>query len=245
MARGDISFWNRLVLLVAATLGTLSVAQAWESSQDMDEAMLLKPNLDNGRKVFATCALCHSPRGWGTKDGYTPEIAGQHSTVIIKQLLDIRQDNRDNPTMIPFTKPQVMDPQDIADVAAYVERLKMSPANTVGPGMDLEHGKKLYEKECTECHGKNGEGDAKEFYPSIQGQHYDYLLRQLFWIKSGKRRNANRNMVKQLDRFTSRDIQAVIDYTSRLRPNPSKVADVGWQNPDFPQDFRFAPRFNR
>jgi cytochrome c553 len=207
------------------------------------ETLKLTPNIENGSKVFKTCALCHSPEGWGTKDGHTPEIAGQHSSVIIKQLTDIRQGNRDNPTMLPFTNPDVIDKQDIADVAAYVEKLKMSPKNLTGPGDDLKLGEEIYAEECAECHGKNGEGDAEEFYPRIHGQNYNYLLRQLLWIKEGKRRNANRNMVRQLQRFSEKELRAVIDYSSRLTPDSSKLAEPGWKNPDFPEDFVFSPRY--
>jgi cytochrome c553 len=216
---------------------------AYKIDAEAEITLKLTPNLKNGRNIFKTCALCHSPEGWGTKDGHTPEIAGQHSSVIIKQLTDIRHGNRDNPTMLPFTNPDVIDKQDIADVAAYVERLKMSPKNLTGPGDNLKLGEEIYAKECAECHGANGEGNAKEFYPRIHSQNYNYLLRQLLWIKEGKRRNANRNMVKQLQRFTEQELRAVIDYSSRLTPKDSKLATDGWKNPDFPSDFVFSPRY--
>ncbi len=240
-------------LKVASALLTIAISSAVIASEkpgsvankQIAETKELTPNLDNGRKVFTTCALCHSPNGWGTTDGTTPEIAGQLSSVIIKQLTDIRLGNRDNPTMIPFTTPAIMSKQDIVDVAAYLEKLKMAPTNLTGPGNNLEHGKKLYAKECAECHGKNGEGNAEEFYPKIHGQNFNYLLRQMYWIKEGKRRNANRDMVNQIKRFTEEDIIAVIDYSSRLRPDPSTVADKNWINPDFPRTFMFSPKYDK
>jgi cytochrome c553 len=238
-----LGYISSLILLSVCSTAFAEEEPVFNIEAETVETLKLTPNLDNGKKVFKTCALCHSPEGWGTKDGHTPEIAGQHSSVIIKQLTDIRQGNRDNPTMLPFTNPDVIDKQDIADVAAYVERLKMSPENLTGPGDDLKLGEEIYSKECAECHGNNGEGDAKEFYPSIHGQNYNYLLRQLLWIKNGKRRNANRNMVKQLQRFTDKELRAVIDYSSRLVPRESKLAKPGWKNPDFPEDFIFSPRY--
>ncbi len=215
----------------------------YKIAAEAEAALKLTPNIDNGRKIFKTCALCHSPEGWGTKDGHTPQIAGQHKSVIIKQLTDIRQGNRDNPTMLPFTSPEIIDKQDIVDVAAYVERLKMTPHNLNGNGIDLQLGKEIYEKECSECHGNNGEGNHREFYPRIQGQNYNYLLRQFMWIKNGKRRNANRKMVKQIQKFSQKELHAVIDYASRLVPDDSKLAKPGWTNPDFPKDFVFSPRY--
>ena len=60
-----------------------------------------------------------------------------------------------------------------------------------------------------------------------------YLVRQFKWIKEGKRRNANPDMVKQVQNFSEDDIEAVLDYTSRLKPPPEMVAPEGWKNPDF------------
>ena len=74
--------------------------------------------------------------------------------------------------------------------------------------------------------------------PLIQGQHYMYLVRQFRWIRSGKRRNADEEMVKQAERFTGRDVSAVMDYVSRLRPPQQKLAPPGWRNEDFPHFVR-------
>jgi hypothetical protein len=46
----------------------------------------------------------------------------------------------------------------------------------------------------------------------------------MFWIKNGKRRNADPTMVEQIKGFTARDIYAVIDYSSRLHPPPEDLA---------------------
>jgi cytochrome c553 len=54
----------------------------------------------------------------------------------------------------------------------------MNPENGVGPGTDLANGEKLFKDNWVRCHGANGEGDEEKYYPRIQGQHYEYLLRQ-------------------------------------------------------------------
>lgn len=202
-----------------------------------------EPNLANGKAIYETCAVCHSPQGWGTPSGRYPQLAGQHPNVTVKQLHDIREGNRDNPTMYPFTLNNILPTeQDFADVGAYIASLKMNPNNTTGPGVDLDLGGKLYRENCVECHGEHGEGKNSEAYPRIQGQHYHYLLRQMYWIQSGKRRNANQEMVKQIHRFTGREINAVIDFTSRLKPDPKMVAESQqYWNPDFSRGFQSVP----
>ena len=95
-----------------------------------------------------------------------------------------------------------------------------------------------YEENCVDCHGENGEGIKEEFMPLIQGQHYNYLVRQFESIKEGKRRNADKEMVEQIQRFTERDISVIMDYTSRLKPPAERLAAPDWQNPDFPEFVR-------
>jgi cytochrome c553 len=233
---------SALLLTAGASVSAQGVADQAAAAAEVERALHLKPNVDNGRKVYMVCTVCHSPEGWGRADGRYPQIAGQLPSVTIKQLADIRARNRDNPTMRPFTSPQLLGgAQEIADVAAYIAQLPMSVNNSVGPGMDLEYGKQLYEENCTDCHGAKGEGNAEEHIPKIQGQHFNYLKRQFDWIRIGKRRNADQKMVKQIQRFTLRDEMAVLDYVSRLHPPADKMAPPGWQNPDFPKFYRGMP----
>lgn len=214
--------------------GTVDTSSWNKGGGEQDEALGLTPDLDNGRDVFEVCSACHQLNAWGLDDGTFPEIAHQHPDVIIKQLADIRALNRDNPTMYPFALPsEIGGAQSIADVAAYISQLPMNPDNGKGPGTDLAHGEQLYKDNCVRCHGEKGEGDNAKFYPRIQGQHYAYLMRQYKWIKEGKRRNANPDMVQQIQGFTDADTSAVLDYVSRIQPDPSIVAAPDWVNPDF------------
>lgn len=225
-----------LSLVVSVLLLTLSgVSLAWnEGGGEREEAMDLEPDLANGLDVYEVCAACHLPEGWGKPDGTFPMLAGQHRSVLIKQLADIREQNRDNPTMYPFALPRsIGGAQAVADVTAYIETLPMNPEPGLGAGDDLELGAKLYKDNCVQCHGESGQGDAIKFYPKIQAQHYNYLLRQFEWIRDGKRRNANPDMVKQINSFSNRDMKAVVDYVSRLRPPKEKLGEPGWINPDF------------
>ena len=231
------------IAALGLTLGAGAFAAAptsWNTGGgEQDEALHLTPDVENGLDVYEVCSACHLPEGWGTCDGTFPQLAGQHRVVLIKQLADIRALNRDNPTMYPFALPEAIgDAQAIADVAEYIQRLKMNPANCVGEGEpgspEYALGEKLYKENCVKCHGENGEGDAEKYYPLIQGQHYKYMLRQFEWIRDGKRRNANPDMVKQIQGFSDADMRAVINFTSRQKPPADQLApSPEWQNPDF------------
>jgi cytochrome c553 len=244
-AAGAIGFAAAMGLALAGSLHAAGGAPEgggaveWNANLDAEEseqyqAMHSEADRENGIEVYEVCAGCHLTEGWGSEDGTFPQIAGQHRTILVKQMADIRAGNRDNPTMYPFaTTRAVGGVQAMADVTAYIASLPMNPNNGVGPGDNLEHGKKLYEENCTRCHGANGEGDAEKYYPLIQGQHYEYMLRQFEWIRDGKRRNANPDMVKQIAEFSDDDMRAVIDYSSRLKPPAEKLAQPGWKNPDY------------
>ena len=243
-------------VLTAGMFASGSVLAGWnEGGGEQDEAEKIFATFagktdeekakirEDGVAVFEVCSACHLPEGWGTQDGTFPQLAGQHPTVIIKQLADIRAKNRDNPTMYPFALPKEIKnaaPEvgggayAIAAVASYISNIPMNPANGVGPGTDLEHGAKLYKENCVRCHGDKGQGDKIKHYPRIQGQHYKYLIRQFEWIRDKKRRNANPDMVKQIAGFSDRDMSAVVDYVSRIKPPKEDLApSADWINPDF------------
>jgi cytochrome c553 len=212
--------------------------------------MRLEPDRERGIAVYEVCSACHLLEGWGQQDGTFPQLAGQHRSVLIKQLADIRAQNRDNPTMYPFAldeqimaaagyRPGEINPaQLVADVTDYISNLPMNPEPGRGPWEkgtpEYAQGKKLYQDNCVKCHGETGEGSAEKFYPRIHGQHYKYMLRQFEWIRDGKRRNANPDMVKQIEGFSDKDMQMVINYVSRAPvPKEDLAPSADWINPDY------------
>ena len=109
----------------------------------------------------------------------------------------------------------------ISIVSAYIEGLCIPVEHGKYEGVDaslqVNKGKELYEKQCLECHGKNGEGDKAKFYPVIAGQHYKYLLRQMTEIRDGHRRNANPDMVKVIKPYTDDQLVAISAYQASLK----------------------------
>lgn len=196
--------------------------------QEAIEALKLEGSIEDGQIIYEEiCQPCHQPDANGDPAGNFPQLAGQHSSVVIKQIADIRAGNRDNPTMYPFANIEALraatedifddpksGPQTLADAAAYIQTMPMN-STIKGSGDDLEHGAKIYADNCVRCHGDRGQGSFKNYYPRIAGQNYHYLMRQFRWIKDGKRRNANPDMVEQIARFSERDMLAVMDWVSR------------------------------
>jgi len=64
--------------------------------------------------------------------------------------------------------------------------------------------------------GVSGEGDAAKSFPAVAAQHYDYLIREMKWIRQGVRGNSHPEMVKAIAKFSQSDLEAVASYLSRL-----------------------------
>jgi cytochrome c553 len=169
-----------------------------------------------GEITFEICQGCHKSRALGRADGTYPRLAGQHDTVLIKQMTDVRAGRRMNKKMLPFADKHVISPQDIADIAAFLTRLPVPPNNGKGPGDELASGEKNYQEQCATCHGKAGEGDATRFYPRVSGQHYKYLLREEIYIRDGVRLNGNPRMIEVVKHFSNSELEAIADYMSRF-----------------------------
>jgi cytochrome c553 len=205
-----------------------------KANQEYEKAVTLTPDVANGLTIYRECAACHEPEGWGRTTGSVPQIAGQHRKVVIKQLADFRAGNRDSVLMVPYASVEsIGGTQAVADVAEYISTLEISVQNGKGPGTDLDLGESLYREHCTECHGENGEGSNDDLGPRVQAQHYKYLMRQFQWIRDGKRRNASEEMTSLSQELGDREINAVLDYISRLQPAEELRAPANWKNPDF------------
>jgi cytochrome c553 len=188
-----------------------------EAVAEAREASKLTPQVDRGREIYQVCSECHLPTGVGQPDGTMPQLAGQHISVLIKQMTDIRSGLRDNPSMYPYVA-RLDGPQDLVDVAAYIETLPVPEDNGLGLGTDLERGKQLYADQCSRCHGVDGEGLADAFYPRLARQHYRYLVRQMIDSAGGRRGNASSDMNRAHEGLSARELASVADYASRMAP---------------------------
>ena len=233
----------RLVLLALLGVGVMGgVAAAeplpsdanttgWNRAQAERTWVLgLKANAVRGESAFVICQGCHRAGALGRTNGSYPRLAGQHATVLIKQMADIRAGLRDNPTMYPFAK-ELTDAQELANVSAYIESLCIPAVHGMYEGPDaakqIADGKVMYEKECIECHKANGEGVKDKFYPVLAGQHYKYLLRQMKNIREGVRTNVPPEMFKVITKYDSTQLVSIAAYLANLNTPASMMMQSG------------------
>jgi cytochrome c553 len=194
----------------------LAVQAASTARTEFESALRAKPDLAHGAELFQKCAVCHGAAGNGADDGSIPRIAGQHFRVLVRQLVDYRHELRWDIRMEHYAGRSLLkDSQSIADVAAYVAMLARDAARNVGDGTLLRHGAQVYAERCAECHGDAGEGDGRALTPRVAGQHYAYLLRQLYDGVDGRRPNFSAGHIRILARLQRDDLVGLADFLSR------------------------------
>jgi cytochrome c553 len=109
--------------------------------------------------------------------------------------------------------------QDILDVASHAAGLRRPPprAGGMGDGKALHVGQVVYYRECAACHGRLGEGELATLRPRLAGQHYLYMLKQLYDTASLTRPGMDEDHVKRISALTDAE-RAVADYLTRLSP---------------------------
>ncbi|MBA3057553.1 MAG: c-type cytochrome [Gammaproteobacteria bacterium] len=212
-----------LLTVSASSAQAQTAAPAGESTALLASALELKADAERGGAEFKaqSCSRCHRKDASGRPDSDTPRLSGQHASVIVKQVLDIRSGRRNNPPMKPLVSEEKLSLQNLADIAAYLQALPVSGAIAKGPGSGVARGKKLFTKDCAGCHGAAGEGHAVVFAPMVAAQHYTYLLRELEFIRNGERGNSNPAMASLLKTYAQDDLEAVADYMAQL-PAPKR-----------------------
>jgi cytochrome c553 len=187
---------------------------------DLKAALALPGDIRRGEEAFAECQTCHRKDASGRAKFNMPRLSGQHASVLIKQLTDIRSDLRVNHDMREYMLDSDLTLQDFADIAAYLESLPMAGHIEKGPAELVPRGQALYASDCSGCHGEHGEGRAELFFPMLASQHYGYLLRELDLILTGERGNSNPAMPPILENLSDDDKRAVAAYLSNLPPPP-------------------------
>lgn len=211
-----MSVRRRLGVSLALLLPLLALAAA-SARQDLDRATRATPDVEHGAELFVQCVSCHGGNGAGQSNGNTPRIAGQHYPVLLKQLVDFRHGKRwDFRMEEQADRHHLQGPQDIADVAAYVSRLPTDGERGIGDGTYATEGAFIFGSYCAVCHGPSGQGDAKKAVPRLGGQHYAYLMRQMYDAVDGRRLNLNRIHAEKIEPLDFEQVRAVSDYLARI-----------------------------
>jgi cytochrome c553 len=137
--------------------------------------------------------------------------------VLLKQLVDFRHGKRWDFRMEEMAgKHHLETPQDIADVASFIHQLDAGAERGLGDGLYATEGAFIFGSDCAVCHGAGGEGNATDAVPRLGGQHYGYLMRQMYDAVDGRRLNLNHVHTEKLEPLDFEQVRAVSDYLARI-----------------------------
>jgi cytochrome c553 len=188
-------------------------------TETLEQALHLAPRLDHGAEIFDTCAACHGADGWGASDGSVPAIAGQSVPVLVKQIVEFRDEARHSIRMQHFVdRHHLTTSQDLADVAAYVASLPPRQPAPLARSPLADRGAGLYAGFCARCHGRAAQGDTSTRVPRLAAQHPQYLGEQLHDAAEGRRPSMSADHARLLARLSREDIDAISEYLSRIAP---------------------------
>jgi len=166
-------------------------------------------NPQRGKELSYTCLGCHGVDGY--KNAYpnysVPALEGQHPEYMAAALKEYRDGDRAHLTM--HSQASSLTDQDIADIVSYFAGKPLTADSkaegTVPAPAQL----------CTSCHGANGVGITPQ-YPTLAGQHPDYIVRALQEYKKGGRKNPI--MAGMAATVKDEDMAIIAEYFSKQRP---------------------------
>jgi len=178
-------------------------------------------DIEAGKAKSAVCAACHGADG-NSSNAAWPSLAGQHASYTYKQLTDFKAGRRVNASMTGMVA--LLNDDDMKNLAAFYE--SQQPKPMAFDGDMIEAGESIYRGGITEthvaacmgCHAPGGRGNGPAGWPSLKGQHPEYLVTQLQNFKQGLRANDSGKMMRNaVVRMSDMEMKAVAAYIAGIQ----------------------------
>lgn len=197
------------MVMARIALSLLLCFPALAGRADMIDTDSLKP--------WETCALCHGLDGI-SRMGKFPKLANQPYAYLVKQLEDIRADRRTNDNGMMSSNAELLTPKALHAVARYFSEQPAPNPDNLEP---TAVGRILFEKgepnrsipACKACH--NASPLDNQITPRLEGQHAEYLAKQLRDFQDDTRNNdINQVMRRIAGQLSAAEIEAVANFAS-------------------------------
>jgi len=177
-------------------------------------------NIENGEKIAKKCSKCHGDDGTdptAIEEEDTPFLAGQRAHANFKQLIDYKDEKREEITM--YKKVKKLSKQDLADVSAYYETQAL-PMPSVDPKKVTPEAIRMATRgdgsrfipPCAGCHGLNGEGSIVDV-PALAGQNTSYFITTMTAYREDERTNDIYRRMRFIAReLSEKEIKELADY---------------------------------
>ena len=144
-----------------------------------------------GKAIFTTCAGCHGNDGQGRDYMYAPNLTGQDSDYLVRQLTNFRDGKRgkvDDAHGFPMVgrATAIPGPDGVKAVVSYIAGLpKLAAAPVASRAVPAAIADIV--QSCSTCHGVAGEGNADMQAPALNRLDRSYIAQQLVNFRLGKR----------------------------------------------------------
>ena len=211
-------------VVMTAVLSVLTLATAQAAEPVVGDAKA-------GATKAAVCGACHGATGVSEVNPEWPNLAAQGHWYIAEQLAYFKSQVRANPVMYGIAA--TLEPQDMADVAAYFEA--QTPKGLESDPALVQLGERIYRSgdakrglpACLACHGPDGKGNAPAKWPAVRAQHDAYVYNQLksyatqgkYTVVQGQTAPPERAdmMYTVAGKLTDAEMKAVASYIQGLR----------------------------
>jgi cytochrome c553 len=177
-------------------------------------------DIEAGKLKSAVCAACHGADG-NSSNAAWPSLAGQHASYIYKQLKDFKEGRRNDATMVGMVA--LLNDEDMKNAAPYFESQQAKAvafdADMVAAGENIYRGgiTETRVAACMSCHSPGGTGNGPAGWPSLKGQHPEYLVVQLQNFKQGIRANDSGKMMRNVVvRMSDMEMKSVAAYIAGI-----------------------------
>jgi cytochrome c553 len=205
--RMSVRSWSYPVVLSVAALFAAVLTPAANAAGDAQK----------GKTLAYTCLGCHGiPNYKNVYPTYdVPKLVGQHPEYIVIALKAYRSGERSHGTM--HAHAASLTDEDMQDMAAY---LAGTPVASAGPTAQPVGKTPASVATCQACHGRDGVG-IMGIYPTLSGQHADYLEQALRQYRTGARRNAI--MAPFASQLKPEELREVAEYFAKQKPSLQTV----------------------
>lgn len=170
-----------------------------------------------GQERALLCSACHGKDGNSIKLD-VPNLASQNPVYLLDQIEKFSDGRRKNYVMNALAKDFTS--EDKANMAIFYNSMPVKPIPT--DTKLASQGKPIYEKSCSSCHGKQGEGNIN--FARIAGQQPLYVLNTLRRFRdnanntseqpSSKRSsNIMESIVKQ---YSDKELEVIATYITKM-----------------------------
>lgn len=163
-------------------------------------------DVERGSQIGYTCMGCHGIPGYrNTYPSFrVPKLGGQHEEYMFLALKGYAAGTREHGTM--QGQAQSLSEQDMRDLAAWLASL--GEARSGSPSRAAARGAEQAQV-CAACHGTDGISPSP-MWPSLAGQHRDYLVHSLKAYRDGQRKDPV--MAGQAAMLSDQDIEDLAAY---------------------------------